>query len=133
MKPQNSPPHKVSVSQTQLYSGPIPPPEALAKYETIQAGFADRLMKMGEKEQEERLAAQKNFIETEKQIGLFELSNFKRGQFFALLSVLSVVGLCALYVGDSKSARDIAVTVIIGLASVFIVGRFARKPSQSSQ
>ncbi|GAB6010842.1 DUF2335 domain-containing protein [Viscerimonas tarda] len=36
--------------QHQAYSGPIPDPESLAKYETIQSGFAERIMRMAEDE-----------------------------------------------------------------------------------
>lgn len=37
------------VIRGEMYSGPIPPPEALARYEEIQPGAADRIIKMAEK------------------------------------------------------------------------------------
>ena len=38
------------VMRSEMYSGPIPPPEALARYEEIQPGAADRILKMAEKQ-----------------------------------------------------------------------------------
>lgn len=34
------------VIRSEVFSGPIPPPEALARYEEIQSGAADRIIKM---------------------------------------------------------------------------------------
>lgn len=45
--------NKVTV-QGLFYQGPIPPPEVLEKYEKISPGFADRIVKMAEIEQEHR-------------------------------------------------------------------------------
>lgn len=44
------------VIRGEMYSGPIPPPEALARYEEIQPGAADRIIKMAEKQQEHRMS-----------------------------------------------------------------------------
>lgn len=91
MKPaKNKKPNqnKVSISQQQLYSGPVPDPESLAKYEQIFPGFADRLITMAEKEQDSRISSQKSRIETDKKVVETELKNFKRGQVFALIAVL---------------------------------------------
>jgi uncharacterized membrane protein len=123
-KPNNHQ-REITISQQQFYSGPVPDPDSLAKYENISPGFADRLLKMGEKEQQERINTQNKIIDTEKELNVRELNNYKRGQIFALLAVMLVVGLCvyAFFLGYSKEARDIAITVIAGIASVFIAGR----------
>ena len=126
MKPsKSSKQQQVSITQQQFYSGPVPDPEALAKYEQIQPGFAERLLSMAEKEQNERIATQNNIINTEKELNHKELANVKRGQTFALIAVLSVVFLCGyvFYLGNAKEARDIGVIVIVALAGVFITGR----------
>lgn len=47
-----------SVSELTLearqFTGPLPPPEQLLQYEQISPGFADRIVTMAEKEQENR-------------------------------------------------------------------------------
>jgi uncharacterized membrane protein len=53
-KPPTSPANVASQTvqiQTQGYVGPIPPPELLQGFENVQAGFADRIVRMAEKEQ----------------------------------------------------------------------------------
>ena len=50
------------IIRSEMYSGPIPPPEALARYEEIQPGAADRILKMAEKQQEHRMALETKAI-----------------------------------------------------------------------
>ena len=40
----------IATQQTAIYSGPIPPPDILAKYEQLSAGLADRIVQMAETE-----------------------------------------------------------------------------------
>ncbi len=46
---------KIEYEQKQFYSGPIPDPESLQKYENISPGFANRLLTMAEVEQSSRI------------------------------------------------------------------------------
>lgn len=69
------------VIRGEMYSGPIPPPEALARYEEIQPGAADRIIKMAEKQQEHRMS-----LET-KAIG-GQIDQSKRGQIFGFIAIL---------------------------------------------
>lgn len=64
-------------------------------------------------------------LEQEKELKQKELNNSRRGQFSALISVILIVMLFeyCIYLGYSKEARDIAVSVIIGIATVFIMGK----------
>ena len=74
------------VSVHQQWSGPLPPPAALEKFNQIIPGGAERILAMAEKEQAHR-------IEYEK-IGLPETVNeSKRGQYLgAVISVAAVLG-----------------------------------------
>lgn len=40
--------------RSEMFSGPIPDPESLKKYDSIQSGLADRLVKLAEEEQRQR-------------------------------------------------------------------------------
>ena len=131
MKPTSKGTQSVAISHQSLYQGPVPDPEALKKYEQIQPGFANRLISMAEKEQQSRIQRQNKIIEAEKD----ESKNYKRGQGFAFLSVILIVGLCAygFFLGFQKESRDIGVAVIVGLASIFITGRFLIKKKNQKE
>lgn len=130
MKPSNQKKthQSIAVSQQKFYSGPIPDAESLQKYEEVCPGFAERLMRMAEKEQEERITIQKEVISVEKYLNIKELNNYRRGQVFALISVILVISLCCLFLynGYAKEAKEVAITVIASLAGVFIIGRFIK-------
>ncbi|MEB3244731.1 MAG: DUF2335 domain-containing protein [Vampirovibrionales bacterium] len=49
-----------------VFSGPTPPPELLKAYESIQPGFADRLMQHAEREQAHRHQTDIEMIDLEK-------------------------------------------------------------------
>ena len=59
-------------------SGPLPAPELLAGYDQVQAGFAERIVAMAEREQDSRLALSK-----EGQTAF--IATIRRGQNYALL------------------------------------------------
>ena len=44
----------LTIQQTSIFSGPLPPPDTLAQYDDILTGAADRILSMAEKEQERR-------------------------------------------------------------------------------
>lgn len=46
-------------SKTERWSGPLPPPELLGQYEGIQAGLADRIVSMTEREQQHHMSMQR--------------------------------------------------------------------------
>jgi uncharacterized membrane protein len=115
----------VQLTHTQVSVSPLPSPNDLERYEVINPGFANRLMQMAEKEQEHRMNTQLFLINTEKTLQTKDLDNIRRGQIFALVSVVLVLLLCAYiaYAGQAQEAKWVAVSVIVGLAGVFITGR----------
>lgn len=122
-----------SISRTvskSMYSGPVPDPETLAQFEAIQPGFAERLMAMAEKEQTNRHQSEleernneRYIVESIDRQHLRDSSAFKRGQNCALISVITIVGLCCLafLLGYADQAKWIAICVIVSLAGVFVV------------
>jgi uncharacterized membrane protein len=121
------------LAMAQFQSGPIPTADELRQLETVLSGLADRVVSMAELEQKSRLEDQKRLIEVQREIALEDLGVPKRGQILGFLSVLLIVGLCVccLVWGHPEDARYIACTVIIGLASVFIIGKRADKTKQN--
>ena len=115
-------PQKVStqmrVSTAYSFSGPLPPPELLAKYNEVIPNGAERIMQMAEKQQGHR-----HDLETTVVNG--NVKSESRGQWMGL--TISVVVLCLggylAYIG-----REIAGSIFVGvdlsaLAGVFVYGK----------
>lgn len=120
---------ELTKTETSVFVGPLPTPDALEKYEEIHPGIAERILQMAEKEQAERHLQQQKLIEMEKQ-NLRSLNwNIIRAQIFALLSVIIISGLCTYFafLGKVEVAGDTAKWVIASLAAVFITGRLVQK------
>ena len=54
-----------AIAISRQFSGPIPPPEILGGYESIQTGAADRIIKMAEEQAHHRQKIEKTVIERE--------------------------------------------------------------------
>ena len=100
----------------QQWSGPLPPPAALEKFNQIIPGGADRILAMAEKEQVHR-------IEYEK-VGLNATAGeSKRGQFLgAAVSVIAILGaVYAAHVGAPWSVSVALVGVpVLGLVRAIV-------------
>lgn len=72
---------KVQFKQTEAFSGPIPPPEDLGKYNTIVPGAGDRILKMAEAEQANRHSQETTVLRLN-----------GRGQFFSFIIRLLGMG-----------------------------------------
>jgi uncharacterized membrane protein len=122
------------VTHQQSYSGPLPPPSVLQGYEQVQAGFAERVIAMAEKEQAHRhqLENKQQSLEGEAVTGLIEVD--KRGQNYAfslcLTLILGSIGLIA--AGHELSGSILAGSTVVGLAYVFITGKKVNPPIESA-
>ncbi len=99
----------------QHYSGPLPHPDTLARYDEIVPGAAERIIKMAEKEMSHR-------HETENRMNKNAIRVAYLGIIFAFISVLILSGsvLYALHKGFDSVAAYIAVGSIAAVAGVFI-------------
>ena len=106
----------------QYYSGPIPSPENLAKYDEIHPGLAERIIQMAESESIHRR-------EIEKRMTISYTKSAYMGMFFAFFSVCIVSFLVyySIFKGFGKEAAYIAVGAIATVAGVFILFRRAAK------
>ena len=108
--------------QTSAYSGPIPDPLSLEKYEKIQPGFADRLISMAEREAAHRHEVDNLLIKKNSAIATL-------GIVFAFLSVI-IFGLLifyALYRGLNVATLGVAIGAIASVAGIFIIMRNRKK------
>lgn len=107
----------------ELFSGPIPPASDLADYEAIQAGFADRIVVMAEKEQAWRHESGRTIIAREAEQGT-------RGQHYALAIALAVLVLAGYFAsrGYPWPGALVGGADLTAMVTVFIVGR--RQPPE---
>lgn len=101
-----------------LFSGPLPAPDVLRGYDDILPSAAERIIRMAEKEQT-------NTHET----GLLALretaSGNRRGQIIGGIVAVAALGRAAFlgYHGHSIAAGTVGGTTVVGLVTVFVIGR----------
>lgn len=107
------------VIRSEMFSGPIPPPESLARYEQIQPGSADRILKMAEKQQEHRMCLESKVIGS-------QVEQSKRGQLFGFIIVFVCVAVAiffALHLGMTTFAASFLSVTMVVIVGLFINGK----------
>ncbi len=100
------------------FSGPIPPPELLKGYEEVLNGSAERILRMAENQSKHRQ-------EIEKLVITSQMKQTERGQYFGLgIGIFGLIlGFVLTILGHSTVAGILFTTTIIGLVSVFVIGK----------
>lgn len=133
MKPSQITHQTHHVSLTSTYSGPVPDPDSLAKYEHIKEGFAERFIAMAEREQYDRNNLNMNILANEKDIEIAKLTNYRRGQTFAIIAVVCALAFCAYIfkLGYPTQGAAVAGVIVVGIAAAFLTDNFkTNKPSK---
>lgn len=104
--------------ESRQFSGPLPAPEDIAKYEKTLPGSAERILSMAEKQQEHRMESEQKIIDYKTGVG-------KRGQWLGfILVILCVAASGALgLLGHDWLAGCIGVTTVLGVAGVFALNK----------
>lgn len=111
------------------YQGPIPHPEALAAYEDITPGLADRIVVMAERESENRHKIDQGKIKlNDKHLGVIQSQNDdatvlnKRAQFFAFIICAGGIigGIYLIISGYAKSGTTLMTLTIGTLAMAYL-------------
>lgn len=98
------------------FSGPIPSPDMMARYEEISPGFADRILTMAEKQANHRMQAEDRMIEIERQ-------DSRRGSWFAFLLGMGALAAAVTMViveGSAAGAIGGSVLGVTGISSIAI-------------
>jgi len=134
-KANSAPPQQQKTAQiTASYSGPIPSPSSLREYETICPGAAARLIVMAEEEAKHRHAMDNEAASQNKLIISNDHRERSRGQHYGLgIGVLSlVVSVVAIINGAEKVAMVIGGSTVVGLVTVFVIGRLKKNDPQGT-
>ena len=114
-----------TIKTASTFSGPLPPPSILGDYNEILADGAERIMKMAENQSSHRIDLEKYAIKE-------ELRQSKNGQIFgfilAILGMLIAFGLA--YLGHDTVAGIFGTTTIVGLVTIFVIGKRKQKPEK---
>lgn len=94
----------ISIIQAQHWSGPIPSPDALEKYEKVIPGSANRLLQLAEKEQAHRHSMDRESLST-------KARDVRRGQYLG-------AGIGVLAVGGAIGIASVAPVVAVALVGV---------------
>ena len=123
---QNHQPSRgVSVRATEFFSGPLPPPEVLEKFESIVPGAAERIIKMAEDQSTHRKDLEKKVIES-------DIARSKWGQILGFM--IAIGGLIASIIvavyGSAIAGSIIGVGTLASLVSVFMYGSKTQNESK---
>jgi len=100
------------------FRGPLPPPAALERYDRLLPGAAERILRMAEQEQ----AAGHTFAS---EVVGAAATETRRGQSFGFAAALAALGVTAYlgYLGHAFAASVVGGTTVVGLATVFAIGK----------
>lgn len=118
MQKRNKPaPQQRSVifEEARFYKGPLPEPEVLNHYNSIEPGFANRIIKLTEDEALHRRSM-------DIRIAWMNFTHSVFGMICALSAIAGVIWLCwfAFSIGAYTQAASIAVGVLVGIGGVFV-------------
>lgn len=118
----------IAVRQSVGFSGPLPPPEILERYEKILPGAAERIISMAEKQSEHRKQLESIVIGT-------DTANSRMGLWFGLiigLAGLAVSALVAIW-GKEWAGTIIGSATLVSLVGTFIYGSQQRKQERGGR
>lgn len=110
------------VIAAQSFSGPLPPPEMLRKYEELLPGSADRIISIAERQSSHRQKLESDVIAS-------SIRNERLGMTFGFLICILAISGGIFAVMHGKSAEGIAaiITPLVALVAVFVYGKSKQK------
>jgi uncharacterized membrane protein len=107
------------------FSGPIPPPEMLARYDEILPGAASTILQRAETESAHRCEMERSILAEQVAADKRTASEVRLGQVLGFISVIAIVSLAtyATYLGKDAVAIGIGVSTIAGIVTAFVKGR----------
>ena len=110
---------------TRHFSGPLPPPEALERYEQVLPNAAERIFRLWEDEVEHRRNLEQTQAEDRRRLQEAQVRNRLRTQTYALILALSVLLATVFFISEGHDAAGTTVLLVevVALAALFIGGR----------
>ncbi|MGO9864337.1 MAG: DUF2335 domain-containing protein [Terriglobales bacterium] len=110
------------------WSGPLPQPEALQRYNQIVPTAAERIIKMAETQHDHRIAIEKNVVDS-------NVANQRLGTILGFIVAMTAIlgGIFLAYEGKETSGVVSIITALVGLAGVFVYGKMEQKKDLASK
>lgn len=122
------PPHTLSSVRSELFSGPLPPPDVLEKYNRVLPGLAERIVALTENQSRHRQ-------NLEKTVTAARLRSETLGQMFAF--ILALVALAGSFwlisLGYSTTGLAVILGEIAALVGAFVYGRRSQQKELSDK
>jgi uncharacterized membrane protein len=132
-----APTKSISTSRASLYEGPLPPPDLVKKYEALHPGAAEFFFEQVKANAEHRRECERLALNAEIEDTHAQRFEYRLGQVIGGIVVLAVITACVIVpvmVPTTVGATVASVlggTTIVGLATVFVLGRDRGKPGDS--
>lgn len=126
---QNKQEVKASITQVQQWSGPLPDPNSLARYNEVLPNAAERIMSMAEKEMEHRHQKEDSIIRQD-EVALskrWKLALLSTWLGFVCVIILSSVVGYALFTGADNIALGTAIGAIAAVAGLFTYSKIKQE------
>lgn len=123
---------QLTEQRIEQFSGPIPPPDTLAKYEKVLEGSANRILIEFETQTAHRRGIESRLVQVETKDKLFARWIEFSGQIIAFIAMMAVIG-AGLYLATMQGITSKIVggllsgSSLIGIARAFIQGRGQQK------
>lgn len=121
-QPEKAPSPRNPVAHVQAsFSGPVPHPALLKDYDLLVPGAANRILLMAEQDAKHQQTMELATLKAAEE-------SSKRGQYFGLTIGLAALlaSVTTLALGSPAVAGIIGGTTVVGLVSVFIIGRVVK-------
>jgi len=127
-------PDRVVIS-AESFSGPLPLPEVLGRYEAICRGSADRIIRVAEQEAEHRRSLEQAVVRSEMEQEERRSHERKRGQLCALIITLSAIaaGSYTAIHGQEIAGSIIGVGGIGSIVTTFLIGNKKKEPAPEDE
>lgn len=110
------------------HSGPLPRAADLADYNQIDPSFAERIVRMAEREQQHRHAFPAEVLSKDYAIK-------SRGQNYALILAFGIILFAAYlaWLGDTAMAGKVAIGTLVGIVAIFVSGRLIDRAAREDR
>lgn len=118
----------VKAIQRESFSGPIPHPDLLQKYEEVQQGFAERIVSMAERQLDHRVKCEDTVVNG-------SVAESKRGQCFGLIVAVLFLGasLALGLTGHDWLGGVLGGGTLVALVTVFVQTKHQNKDSNGKE
>jgi uncharacterized membrane protein len=116
------------LSVSASFSGPLPPPEILARYNDAVPDAAERIIAMAEKQAEHRMGLESRVIDA-------DIRRANAGVVAGFLVALAFLGgsVFLVFTGHTQAGVIVGSLDLVGLVSVFVYGTISRRSEREQR